>query len=353
MRIFSNISFFIFVLLLISVPAFAQETQTKVVDEVVAQVNDGVITLSRIKREIKEIVDAEVQTGKKREDVQKTVDEKQGELIANLINEELLIQKAKEMGLDSEVEATLNQRLADIMKQYNLKTVDALYKEMEKNGVDPQELKDSWRKEATRDKVLQKELQAKIYWGFNGKELKDYFEKHKDKFTKPETVSISEIFLAFAGRDENAVREKAKKTYADLKGGADFSKAAKDNDPGVVTDGAGKVENLKVADLSEILAKALKGVKPGDIAEPFEADQLGMVILRVDSRAAASSDSVFDENAVRLAMMAEKLPDEQKKFMAKLREDAYIKISDSYRPLVSPILFADERKDKDKPKPTK
>jgi hypothetical protein len=27
-----------------------------------------------------------------------------------------------------------------------------------------------------------------------------------------------------------------------------------------------------------------------------------------------------------------------------LREDAYIKISDNYRPLVSPILFADERK---------
>jgi hypothetical protein len=29
--------------------------------------------------------------------------------------------------------------------------------------------------------------------------------------------------------------------------------------------------------------------------------------------------------------------------MTKLRSDAYIKISDSYRPVVSPLLFADER----------
>ena len=35
----------------------AQETQERVIDEVVAQVNEGVITLSRIKRETASIVD--------------------------------------------------------------------------------------------------------------------------------------------------------------------------------------------------------------------------------------------------------------------------------------------------------
>lgn len=346
MRIFSRIIFFAAILSAVSVTAYSQETQTKVVDEVVAQVNDGVITLSRIKREIKEIVDNEVQQGKKREDAQKMVDEKQGELIAGLINEELLIQKAKEAGLDKEIEASLNERLADIMKQYKMPTVAALYAEMEKNGINPQELKDTWRKQATRDKVLQRELQSKIYWSFNSKDLKDYFEKHKDKFTKPETVSISEIFLGFAGRDEAAIRAKAKQVYAQLKAGADFGKIAKENDPGVITEGTGKAENLKVADLAEKLASSIKGLKVGDISEPFEADQIGIVILRIDARSQASSDSVFDENAVRVAMMSERLPGEQKKFMTKLREDAYIKISDSYRPIVSPILFADERKEK-------
>ena len=87
-------------------------------------------------------------------------------------------------------------------------------------------------------------------------------------------------------------------------------------------------------------------MRVGQYTAPFELDQLGMVILRVDAREQASDDSVFDENAVRLAILNERLPDEQKKYMSKLRDDSYIKISDAYKPMVSPILFADERKEK-------
>ena len=347
MRYFRYTVFSVFISIMMGFTAFSQETQTRVVDEVVAQVNDGVITLSRIKRESKSIVDSYVQEGKTPAEAQKLVDEKQGELIANLINEELLIQKAKESGLESDIEATLNQRFVEIMKQYNLKTIEALYAEMEKTGVDPKELKETWRKQATRDRVIQREVQAKVYWGFNGKELKDYYEKNKSKFTKPETISFSELFLGFAGRDEAAVREKAKQLHAQLKAGGDWAKIVKENgDEGVVTQKVGKLEKLVVTEMVEKIAAPLKGVKTGEITAPFEIEQLGMVILRVDERVQASNESAFDENAVRLAMMGERVPIEQKKFMSKLRDDSYIKINDAYRPIVAPILFADERKEK-------
>lgn len=143
----------------------AQETQTKVVDEVVAQVNDGVITLSRIKRESKMLVDTYVGEGKTREQAQKLIYDKQGELIANLINEELLIQKAKESGVGNDIDALINQRFVDLMKQYKFTTIEQLYAEMEKTGVNPTELKETWRKQATRDRVIQREVQQKIYWG--------------------------------------------------------------------------------------------------------------------------------------------------------------------------------------------
>ncbi len=346
MRYFRFVIFSLLVSLAAS-SAFSQETQTRVVDEVVAQVNEGVITLSRIKRENKAIVDSYVQEGKTREVAQKMVDEKQGELIANLINEELLVQKAKESGLDNDIDATVNQRFAEIMKQYNLKSVEALYAEMERTGVDPKEIRETWRKQATRDRVIQREVQSKVYWGFNGKELKDYYEKNKAKFTKPETVSFSELFLGFAGRELPAVREKAKELHKQLQAGGDFAKIVKENgDPAIVAPGAGKIEKMAVKEMVEKIATPLKGVKPGQYTVPFEIDDLGMVILRVDERDLASNDSVFDENSVRLAMMSEKIPEEQKKFMSKLRDDSYIKINDTYRPIVSPILFADERKGK-------
>ncbi len=347
MRYISSKFFLLSLLFLLNFAVPGQETQERVVDEVIAQVNEGVITLSRVKRESKEIVDTEVQQGKKREDAQKMVDEKQGELIANLINEELIIQRAKELGLDREIDANLNERFLQIMKQYNLKTLDQLYAEMEKTGVNPQEIRELWRKQATRDIVLQREVRSKAYWGTTAKELKDYYDKNRARFSKPETVSISEIFLSFAGRVEAEVREKAKQLVSQLRAGADFAKIAKENsDPGVVTQGAGKADKLKVNDISELLATKLKGVKVGGITDAFDAEQIGVVILRVDAREQASSESVFDENAVRLAIMTERSPAEQKKFMASLRDDSYIKISDNYRPLVAPILFEEERKEK-------
>lgn len=55
---------------------------------------------------------------------------------------------------------------------------------MEKSGVDPKQIREDWRKQATRDRVI-KEVQMKVYWAANGKELKDYFEKNKSKFTTP------------------------------------------------------------------------------------------------------------------------------------------------------------------------
>ncbi len=345
MKFFRQIFFAVIATAILSFNAFSQETQIRVVDEVVAQVNEGVITLSRVKRESKSIVDTYVKEGKTPEEAQKMVADKQGELIASLINEELLVQKAKEAGLDSSIEAILNQRFVQIMKEYNLKTIEELYAEMEKTGVDPKQIREDWRKQATRDRVIEREVQLKVYWGFNGKDLKDYYEKNKSKFTTPDTVSFSEIFLGFAGRDESAVREKAKVLHAELKAGGDFEKIAKENsDAGVVTNGVGKIEKLRTNDLVETIAKPIKGIKVGQYTEPFDAEKLGMVILRIDERQTASNDSVFDENAVRLAMMNEKVPDEQKRFMAQLRDTSYIKINDTYRPMVAPILFADERK---------
>jgi len=325
----------------------AQESEERVIDEVVAQVNDGVITLSRVKREMKSIVDLEVQQGKDRSATQKLVNEKQGELIANLINEELLMQKAKEAGLDPEIEASINQRFIEIMKQNGVKTLEALYEQMRQQNVDPQEIRDMWRKQATRDRVIQREVQSKEYWRPSSAEVKQYYDSHKAKFSKPENVSFSELFLGFAGRDEAAVREKAKQFVAQIRGGANFDQLVKDNgDKPVVSPENGKTEKANIETLNEILKAPLKATKIGGFTDPIEVKDLGMLILRVDAREAASNESVFDESAVRSAMLQENFPSAQKKFFTDLRQDAYIKISETYRPTVAPILFADERKDK-------
>lgn len=343
MKYINSAIFLIAMLFLANFSASAQETEAVVVDEVVAQVNDGVITLSRIKREVQNAVDGLVQEGKTGEEARNLVESKKAELIANMINEELLIQKAKELNINTEVDARINQRFLEIMKQQNIKTLDELYKAMEAQGLDPQEVRENWRNQAMREMVFEQEVDGKIYWGLSAKEIKDYYEKNKAKFTKPETVSISEIFLSFAGRDENALREKAKQLVAKIRGGADFAKLAVENsDRPDVAQTKGKVGSVKVSELDPKFAGPLKNVKVGGVADPIEMVE-GIEILRVDERTNASSESFFDERAVRTAIAMERIPDERKKFMSNLRKEAYIKINETYRPMIAPVLFANEK----------
>lgn len=348
MKNFAIFSVFFLAFALTVPSASAQESEERVVDEVVAQVNEGVITLSRVKREIKAIVDSEVQQGKKREDVQKTVDEKRGELIANLINEELLVQKAKELGMDADVDNAINQRFVEIMKENNVKTLEALYEQMRGQNVDPQDIRDMWRKQIIRERVIQREVQSRAYWEPTATAVKEYFEKNKAKFTKPETVSFTELFLGYAGRpDEASVLVKAKQLVTQLRGGANFDTLAKENgDKPIVAPESGKTEKATLATLNEVIKTPLTNVKAGSVTDPIVIKDLGVLILRVDAREAASSDSHFDEQAVRSAILQERFPEAQKKFFSTLRQDAYIKISDTYRPLVAPILYAEERKEK-------
>lgn len=349
MKRINSAIFIIAILAFSSLASFAQESETKVVDEVVAQVNDSVITLSQVKREMNEAIDVSVKEGKKSpEQARADIEGKQGELIAGIINEELLMQKGKESGADADVEAQINQRFLEIMKQQNLKTLDSLYKAMETSGVNQQDIRELWRRQITRDAVLQREVDSKLYFGWTPKEIKTYFEANKTKFTKPETITISEIFLSFAGRDEAAVREKAKQLVQQARGGADFGKLAEENSERPnVKETKGKAGTLNIKELDKIFAEPLKDVKIGGISEPVETPE-GIEIFRVDDRSKASSESFYDETEVRKAMTYEKLPEERKKFMTTLRQDAYIKISENYRPLVSPILFGEDRKDERK-----
>ena len=354
MRYTRSAIFLIAVLFLTNFSASAQETEAKVVDEVVAQVNDGVITLSRVKREMKAATDSYIAENKKTpEQAKAEIEGKQGELIANIINEELLLQKGKELsGIEPDVQAQINQRFLQIMKEQNLKTLDALYKEMEKSGVNYEDIREVWRKQITRDAVFQREVDSRVYGGWSSKEIKNYYEANKAKFTKPENITISEIFLGFAGRETEAVKEKAKQLVAQARSGADFGKLAEENSdrPDAKTN-KGKAGTFNVKEMDTRFVKPLQNVKAGGVTDPIEIEE-GMEILRVDARTQASSESFFDENEVRKAMTYEKLPEERRKYMATLREESYIKINETYRPMVAPILFADQRKVEAK-KPTK
>ena len=323
--------------------AYAQEGELQIVDEVIAQVNEDVITLSQLKRESKERVDTLKQNGMSEKQATEEVAKRQAELIATLVNEALLLQKGKELELAGDVEAEVNRRMLEVAKEQGITSIEKLDLAMRESGLDPVLTRTTLRTEIMKSMVIQSEVDRKIYFGLILDELKKYFDAHQSAFIKPESVVISEIFLSFAGKNEADVKARAMELVTQLRAGADFGALAAANSERelngarIAPENKGKVGRFEVPSLREDIATATKGLKPGGVSDPLRSGD-GYQILRLDERTPGATTATFNENQVREAVTMERSPKEREKFLQNLRNEAYIKISANYRDAVEPLL---------------
>lgn len=316
--------------------ARAQEGEPVVVDEVIAQVNDGVVTLSQLKREMKERVETLKQNGMSAEQAQAEVEKRKAELIATLINEQLLLAKGKELDLSERVEAQVNKRMLEVAVENKLNSIEKLEEAMRQSGVDPVETRQTMRTEMMKQAVLEGEVDAKLFYGLSIDELRKYFDANKNKFVKPETVELSEIFLSLAGKPEADVKARANQLVAQIRGGADFGTLATAYSERSQQN-KGKVGLFEVINLRPDIAAAIKNVQAGGVGEPLKTDE-GYQILRVDTRTAGSSTPTFNENRVREVITSERLPKAREQYLQDLRNDAYVSVAEAYRAAVTPLL---------------
>src|SRR5262249_16231896 len=152
--------------------------------------------------------------------------------------------------------------------------------------------------------VMQNEVDRKVYLGFSSDEVKKYYDAHPDKFRKPESVKLSEIYLITTGKDEAAVKARALELVTQIRAGADFAALAaanserEKNGQRTAPQDKGYVGEFDVPNLREDLLAALKGVKAGGVTEPMQTSD-GYQILRVDERIPAGATPVFNDNRVR------------------------------------------------------
>jgi parvulin-like peptidyl-prolyl isomerase len=322
---------------------FAQEGEMQVVDEVIAQINDDVITLSMLKRETKERVEALKQSGMTEQQAMDEVSKRQPELIATLINETLLLQKGKELDLANDVEAEVNRRMLQIANDQGISTIDKLVEAMKQSGLNYEEVRRTMRTEMMKQAVLQQEVDRKVYLGFSTDEVKKYFDAHPDKFRKPETIKLSEIFLSSTGKDDAAVKARALELVTQLRAGGDFKAIAaanserEKNGERTAPKDFGDVGEFDVPSLREDLLASLKDVKVGGVTDPIKL-QDGYQIIRVDARTPGGNQPTFNDNRVREAMLIDRQPKERDAYLQSLRNEAFIKVTEAYRAGVDPLL---------------
>ena len=155
-----------------------------VLDEPVVQVNNDVIMLSTLKRQMRDFKEVLVaKQGMSEQQAEAELAKRQPEIIYNLITEQLLLQKGKDVpGLPERVEAEVNREMLRVCKAQNLNTLETCEEAMRTEGLSPDEIRQTLRAQFMKQAVLQQEVDSKVYFGFPDAELRKYYEAHRDKF---------------------------------------------------------------------------------------------------------------------------------------------------------------------------
>lgn len=321
-------------LLLASVAVYAQEPE--LVNEIVARVNADIITLAdylNAKRDFKEELARQMRGANKSEaEIDAEFEQRKAQVLDFMIDDLLLEQKAKELNLD--VETEINQQMKQMAADNGLPNVIALENELKKQGIDPESARASIRKQLLQRDVINREVLGPIFQQLKEKDKRDFYDSHKDVFTTPGEISISEIFLPLEGHTADEVDQRARRLVTELRAGKAFVEAVEQNSPANRASRAqkGSLGTFKQGELKEDVAAAISTLKVGEVTEPIRL-QDGFQIIRVDERK-PSTLRAFEEAEVQQyvsrAATMERAEEARKKFLKKLRDDSFIEITKGY-----------------------
>ena len=162
------------------------------VEDIIARVNDQIITRSDYERAMSEVDRDARQRGAS---TMQEVAAAHKDLLRNLIDQQLWISKGKQMGITGETE--LIKRLDEIRKQYNLKSMEDLEAAAKEQGVSFEDFKQNIRNGIITQEVMRQEVGQSIR--FTPGEAERFYEEHKQDYSQPESVHLSEILVSTGG----------------------------------------------------------------------------------------------------------------------------------------------------------
>jgi peptidyl-prolyl cis-trans isomerase SurA len=298
----------------------------EVVEDVVARVNDQIITRSEFERAEQQLAEE----ARQQNIPQSEIDDKLHDLLRDMIDQQLLLSKGKELGINGDAETM--RRLDDIRKQNHLDSMEALQKAAEQQGVSFEDFKQQIRNQAISNQVVQQEVGQHL--SLTHAEEEAYYAAHGKDFEVPEQVHLSEILIptpdSATDAQLSAAQQKADEVEAKLKSGANFADVAKASSGGPTAAAGGDLGDFKRGTLGDVLEKATFSLSTGGFTEPIRTRQ-GFVILRVDSHQKAGIPPLTDvDEQVREAIYFQQLQPALRAYLTKAREDAYIDIKPGF-----------------------
>ena len=320
------------VLLCVGVCAGAQ-TKSTVIEEIVARVNNEIITredLDNARRSVaREIQDA--CTNCTSQHIQDQVDAKDKDLLRDLIDQSLLVQRAKDDGI--KVDAEVIKRHDAIRQQNKLASMDELDDEIRKSGQDPEDFKAQIRDQLLTQEIIRKEVGSRII--ISHEDVVKYYNDHKSEFVRPATVVLREIFVSTEGKpdaDIPALRKKAENLRDRvLKNGDDFGELAKHySDSKDTAQQGGDLGTFERRQLDPKIAEKVFALNRAQMTDVFEIKG-GFEILQVRERYDAGEQPLEKvEPEISNKLYEQKMEPALRAYLLTLREDSFVQVKPGY-----------------------
>jgi len=306
------------------------------VEEIIARVNDQVITRSDYERALKEMDQEARQHGATMQEISAA----HRDLLRGLIDQQLWLSKGKELGINGETEVI--KRLNELRKQYNLETMEDLEKAAKEQGISFEDFKANIRNQIVTQLVMRQEIGGKIRP--TPGEVQRFYEQHKQDYVQPENVRLSEILVstgapapAMAGMapaDDPAklaaAKSKVEDIEAKLHAGGDFAQLARSFSDGPTAAQGGEIGVYKRGELAKIFEDKTFALKTGDVTDPIRTKQ-GFIVFKVVQHVKGGVPEFKDvEQQVEETYYESLMEPAMRAYLTTMREQAFIDIKPGY-----------------------
>jgi peptidyl-prolyl cis-trans isomerase SurA len=306
---------------------------SRVVEEIIARVNNEIITksdLDKARATAEDEAKQDCQGKCSPEQLKAAIADVQKNALRNLIDQSLLVQRGKDMGIN--VEAELIRRLDQIRIQNKLESMEDLEKAVSGQGLNWEDFKNNIRNNLLTQRVISEEVGSHVTIG--KEEIKKYYDEHKTEFIKPEQVALREIEVNTEGKPESDLpdlKKKAETALKRVKDGEDFGEIAKRFSDGSTAKEGGFLGVYKRGELSKQLEEIVFKMKKHELTDVMDTKQ-GYLILEVLEHYDEGQQSLEKvENEIMDHLYSQRMEPAMHEYLKTLREQSYVVIKPGYQ----------------------
>lgn len=305
----------------------------KVIEEIVARVNNEVITKSELQHSIDSAEDEAKQDCENRctpEQLKSVTEDRRKNALRDLIDQSLLVQRGKDMGLS--VEPDVIKQLDAIRQENKLDSLDELEKKVSEAGLNYEDFKNNIRNGILTKRVISEEVGSHL--NVTTDEIQKYYDAHKAEFVRPEQVALRSIEVNTSGKSEAEVadlKKKAETALQRIKDGEDFGEIAKRYSDGSTAKQGGYLGIYKRGELSKQLEDVVFAMKRNGLTDVMETRQgfLIMQVLEHYDEGEQALDKVREE--IHQKLYGQKMEPALRDYLKTLREQSYVVVKPGYQ----------------------